>query len=278
MGCGVTARRACEIVSISTATPYRKRAEDKDAALRARLRCVSRPNMGYRMAHALVRAEFAPLNVKRVYRLWKEERLGRLKRYRKRRTGSPVPLSSNAPNQVWCVDFCFDWCLNGSKLKILSVKDEFTKELLALEVGTTFRSSRVGQVLSELFESRGAPTFVRSDNGSEFIARSLAVFLARSGCASHFIRPGSPWQNGHAESFISRLRAECLDVELFHNLTDAQVKLRLYRRYYNEERPHSALGYRSPAAARVLELGRATPSLSPRRSMPQSSPTREDSS
>jgi putative transposase len=278
MGRGVTARRACEIVAVSTAAPYRKRAEDKDAALRARLRCVWRPNMGYRMAHALLRGEFAPLNVKRVYRLWKEERLGRVKRYRKRRTGSPVPLSADRPNQVWCVDFCFDWCLNGSKLKILSVKDEFTKELLALEVGMTFRSTRVQQVLSELFASRGAPSFVRSDNGSEFIARSLAVFLSRSGSASHFIRPGSPWQNGHAESFVSRLRAECLDVELFHNLTDAQVKLRLYRRYYNEERPHSALGYRPPAAARVVELGRATPSLAPQRSMPQSSPSGEDSS
>ena len=88
---------------------------------------------------------------------------------------------------------------------------------------------------------------MRSDNGSEFIARSLAVFLLQSGTRSRFIRPGSPWQNGHAESFVSRLRAECLDVEVFHNLADADLKLTLYKRFYNESRPHSSLGYLPPA-------------------------------
>jgi putative transposase len=249
MGRGVTARRACWVVGISSAAPYRKPAPDRDAALKERLRSVWRPNMGYRMAHAIVKSEFAPVNVKRVHRVWKEERLGRMKRYRKKRTGSSVPVAAEAPNHVWCVDFCFDACLNGTKLKVLAVKDEFTRELLALEVHTSFRSWRVQCVLSELFELRGAPKFVRSDNGSEFISRSLAVFLSQSGTQSRFIKPGSPWQNGHAESFVSRLRAELLDVELFHNLTDAQVKLAIFRRFYNEQRPHSSLGYRTPSEA-----------------------------
>lgn len=235
--------------------------------------------MGYRMAHAIVRGEFAPLNVKRVHRLWKEEKLGRMKRYRKKRTGSGVPLSAESKNQVWCLDFVHDSCLNGTKLKVLAVKDEFTREILALEVGTSFKSLKVRQVLAGLFESRGAPSFVRSDNGPEFVSRSLAVFLSFQGSKSHFIKPGSPWQNGHAESFMSRLRAELLDVELFHNLADAQVKLSIYRRYYNEERPHSSLGYRSPAvAAQALELGRATPSLFPKLDMTQSFLTSEASS
>lgn len=245
----VTARRACWICGISSATPYRKEAPNRDAPLRERLKAVWRPNMGYRMAHALVRGEFAPLNVKRVHRLWKEERLGRMKRYRKKRTGSPLAEPASRPNEVWCVDFCFDWCLNGTKLKVLMVVDEFSRECLALEAATSMKSLRVQAALRSLFESRGAPKYLRSDNGSEFIARSLAVFLVQSGTESRFIRPGSPWQNGHAESFVSRLRAELLDVELFHNLADAQVKLALFRRFYNEKRPHSSLGYRTPAEA-----------------------------
>ncbi len=248
----VTARRACQITGVSTAALYRVPALDKDVALKERLRAVWRPNMGYRMAHALVRGEFAPVNVKRVHRVWKEERLGRMKRYRKRRTGNGVPLKAEAPNQVWCLDFCFDACLNGTKLKVLAIVDEFTRECLALETATSFKSLRVQKVLGSLFESRGAPKFLRSDNGSEFISRSLAVFLAQSGTESRFIRPGSPWQNGYVESFNSRLRAELLDVEVFHNLAEAQVKLAIFRRFYNEERPHSSLGYRTPAQAMSL--------------------------
>ena len=254
MAHGVTARRACRIVNLSTRALYEPDRPDKDEPLRDRLKAVWRPNMGYRMAHALVRPEFAPLNVKRVHRLWKEGKLGRLKRYRKKRTGSLVPLSATAPGEVWCLDFCFDACMNGTKLKILAVKDEFTKELLALEVAPSFKSLRVQEVLSQLFQTKAAPEYLRSDNGSEFISRSLAVFLCQSGTQSRFIKPGSPWQNGHAESFVSRLRAECLDVEAFLNLADAQVKLAIYKRYYNESRPHSSLGYQPPLAALAKNL------------------------
>ena len=245
---GVTARRACAITGILTASPYRAKAPNKDGTLVERLKAVWRPNMGYRMAHALVRNEFAPLNVKRVHRLWKEQKLGRIKRYRKKRTGSSVPVLAEGPNHVWCLDFCHDACLNGTRFKCLAIVDEFTRECLALEIGTSFKSLRVQKVLSELFERRQSPQFLRSDNGSEFIARSLAVFLFQSGTQSRFIKPGSPWQNGYAESFNSTLRRDCLDVEVFHNLADAQIKLAVYRRYYNEQRPHSSLGNRPPAA------------------------------
>ena len=245
---GVTARRACDIVGISRASPYRAKAPSRDEALVERLKAVWRPNMGYRMAHALLQGEFAPLNVKRVHRLWKEQKLGRMKRYRKKRTGSSVPVLAEAPNHVWCLDFCHDACLNGTRFKCLAIVDEYTRECLALEIGTSFKSLRVQKVLSELFERRSAPQFLRSDNGSEFIARSLAVFLFQSGTQSRFIKPGSPWQNGYAESFNSTLRRDCLDVEVFHNLADAQIKLAVYRRYYNEQRPHSSLGNRPPAA------------------------------
>jgi putative transposase len=254
---GLSNRHACEVAGISRRGFALEPAADRDADLRERLREIWRPNMGYRMAHALVKEEFAPLNVKRVHRLWKEEKLGRVKRYRKKRTGDPVPLSATAPGEVWCLDFCFDSCLNGTKLKILAVVDEFTRECLSLTVATSIRSINVERVLSDLFAKRGAPKYLRSDNGSEFISRSLAVFLSRSGTTSKFIRPGSPWQNGHAESFISRLRAECLDVEVFHNLADADLKLTVFRRFYNEARPHSSLGYLPPARyAHELQCGR----------------------
>lgn len=222
---------------IARGTLERQPAPDEDAALRERLREVWRPNMGYRMAHALVKPEFEPLNVKRVHRLWKEEKLGRMRRYRKKRTGSSVPLSAECPNQVWCVDLCFDWAENRSRLKVMAIQDEFTKELLALAVGTSLKSLHLQAVLARLFKERGAPRFLRSDNGPEFISRSLAMFLSRSGTESRFIAPGSPWQNGHAESLVSRLRAELLGVEVFFNLADAQMKLAVYRRYYNWSAP-----------------------------------------
>lgn len=186
------------------------------------------------------------MNPKRVYRLWKELRLGLKLRMKRRRTGMGLVCKAIAPGHVWCLDFCFDSCLNGTKLKILAVIDEFTRECLALEARTSMKSVSVRGVLSELFETRGAPKFLRSDNGPEFIANSLSVWLRLKGSHSWFIKPGSPWQNGHAESFMSRLRAECLNAEAFHNLAEAQVRLRLFQRYYNEQRGHSALGYMSP--------------------------------
>ncbi len=245
---GVTTRRACDFTGISTAALYRKpQSSAQDALLRERLREIWRPNMGYRMTHALLKQEFAPLNIKRVYRIWKEEKLGRVKRYRKKRTGDTVPFAASSPNEVWCLDFCFDACLNGTKLKILAVLDEYTRECLALTAGTSFRSLCVQSILSRLFSERGAPKYLRSDNGSEFISRSLAVFLSQVGSSSKFIKPGSPWQNGFAESFVSTLRRDLLDVEVFHNLSDATLHLSIYRRFYNEERPHSSLRYRTPA-------------------------------
>ena len=199
--------------------------------------------------------------------------LGRMKRYRKKRTGQAVRFSASHPNHVWCLDFVFDSCLNGTKLEILAVKDEFTKECLALEVGTSFRSLEARAALQACFAEHGNPEFLRSDNGSELISRTLAAFLSGADTRAHFIAPGSPWQNGHVESLNSRLRAELLDVERFHNLADARLRLGVYRRRYNQERPHSALGYATPeeALARFLGSTRATPSQSPETGVSSSS-------
>lgn len=220
---------------------------DRDGALKARIHQILRPGMGYRGAWAHLRQEFAPLNPKRVHRLWKELRLNVKPKTRKRRKGMPMPDSPNAPGEVWSLDFVHDTCLNGSRLKILAVIDEYTRECLALEAATSIKAPKVRQVLASLFKDRGEPKYLRSDNGPEFVANSLTVWLAISGTQSRFIKPGSPWQNGTIESFNGRLRAEFLNAELFYNLADAQLKLTLWRNFYNQERPHSSLGYVAPA-------------------------------
>jgi len=131
-----------------------------------------------------------------------------------------------------------------------------------LEVGTSIKSRSVQAALARLAAERGAPAYLRSDNGPEFVARSLALWLVKEGIESRFIEPGSPWQNGFAESFNSRLRAESLNAEAFLNLADAQMKSAVFRRFYNEERPHSSLGGRTPAqAAGAWESSRASRSL-----------------
>lgn len=260
MTLGVNARRACWFFGLSTSSLYQNPTSGKtqnDERLVTRLRAVCRPGQGYRMALERLRPawekEHGPLNHKRVFRLWKGAGLSLPKRRKKKRSGSPVPCNANGPNQVWCLDFCHDACLNGQKLKILAVKDEYTRVCLALVADVSMKSAFVQQILARLFLEHGVPALVRSDNGPEFIARPLAIWLALQESQWHFITPGSPWENGHAESFNSRLRAECLDAEVFLNLANAQVKLELYRHDYNQHRPHSALGYKTPNAF-VLSL------------------------
>lgn len=154
---------------------------------------------------------------------------------------------ANRPNGVWCLDFAEERTLSGAKLRILCVTDEFTRESLALEVSRSFRSERVCQVLESLFAARGQPGALRTDNGPEFIALALKGLCHRRGINGAYIEPGKPWQNGFAESFVSRLRDEFLDGEVFASVLEATVRLGLWRRYYNEERLHSGLGYRTPA-------------------------------
>ena len=136
--------------------------------------------------------------------------------------------------------------MNGAKLRILCVTDEFTRESLALDAGRSFKSERVCQILETLFAKRGKPAALRMDNGPEFIALALRGLCHRWGVSPAYIDPGKPWQNGFAESFVSRLRDEFLDGEALLSLLDAQVRLRIWRRYWNEERLHSSIGYATP--------------------------------
>jgi len=210
---------------------------------------------GYRRAHAMLRREGREINHKRVARIW---RLSGLKlphrRPRKRRNVERVNLAVNTatrPNEVWTYDFVHDWCASGQKLKLLTVVDEFTRESLCIETRTSIKSQMVIAVLNRLVKERGAPAYLRSDNGPEFVAKRVKQWLACAGIQTLYIKPGSPWQNAFGESFNGRLRDECLNVEWFNNLAEAKVVVERWRRYYNEERPHSSLEYKTPVEFRL---------------------------
>ncbi len=149
-------------------------------------------------------------------------------------------------DHVWCWDFIFDRTMSGSMLKWLSITDEFTRESLTLRVDRRIKAEDVIDTLAELFALRGVPRAIRSDNGPEFVAKSIRQWLARVGVETLYIEPGSPWQNGYAESFHSRFRDEFLGVELFESLLQAQAATTKYQADYNRYRPHSSLSYQTP--------------------------------
>ena len=202
------------------------------------------------------------MSVGRAYRLW---RAGELqvprKRPRKRMaTGRPRPQAPTGANQVWTYDFVFDRCANGQQLKCLTVTDEWTKEGLAIDVDGRIRSPRVIEVLSRLVSARGAPAFLRSDNGPEFVSQALLTWIVAQGIGTALIDPGKPWQNGATESFNGKFRDECLSLEWFRSRAEAKVVIETWRRHYNEVRPHSSLGYLTPNEFVARRARRSVPS------------------
>ena len=211
------------------------------------------PRYGYRRIAVLLRREGWKVNTKRVQRLRRQEGLQvKRRKTRKRRSGS----SENAcdrrraerANHVWSYDFVTDASEDGKRLKLLTIIDEFTRESLAIRVARSITADDVMEELAVLFAERGAPEYVRSDNGPEFVADAIQAFLRFRGAQTLYIAPGSPWENGYIESFNATLRDELLDRELFANLLEAEVITEQYRKKYNEFRPHGALGYETPAA------------------------------
>jgi putative transposase len=235
-----------------SALDYRGRKLVKDAPVLARMRALSAmyPRHGYRRIRIFLDRDGHAMSAGRAYRLW---RLARLqvprKRGRKRVASSrPRPQAPAAANQVWSYDFVFDRCANGQQLKCLTVTDEFTKEGLAIEVDARLRSTRVIEVLSRLVSERGAPVFLRSDNGPEFVSRALLGWITRAGIGTALIDPGKPWQNGVCESFNGKFRDACLSLEWFRSRAEAKVVIEVWRRHDNAVRPHSSLDYLTPAA------------------------------
>jgi len=250
----------CRVLGLARTTQRRVRARPPDeAALTAAIveRATRWGRYGYRRVTAVLRMEGWRVNVKRVHRIWRAEGLKVPARQRKRgrlwlSDGSCLRLRPCWPNHVWSYDFVEDRTAEGRKLRLLTVLDEFTRECLAIAVARRLRADDVMAVLAELFATRGVPGHVRSDNGSEFTANAVRAWLARVGAKTLYIEPGSPWENGYCESFNGKLRDELLAGEVFETLAEARVLIERWRRHYNEERPHSALGYRPPVPAAIL--------------------------
>lgn len=249
-------RRACRVIGQPRASQrYCAKGPDRDKALTARLSEIARahPRYGYRRVWALLRQSGGSANKKRVHRLWRQLGMQVPRKTRKRRrvgTGenSTVRLAPTHAGHVWSYDFLFDATDDGRAIKILPVLDEYTRECLALVVSRSMTSGHLIGVLDRLIVERGAPMFVRSDNGPEFIARRVKAHLVAVECQTRHIDPGSPWQNAYTESFNGKLRDELLSQEVFGSLAEARVLAERWRRHYNEVRPHSSLGYLSPAA------------------------------
>lgn len=249
-------RRACRVVGQHRSVQRRRRAPDAaEPRLVAEMRGHARrnPRFGYRRVAALLRKEGWAVNEKRVHRLWRREglRVPR-RRHKRRRLGCSangiVRRRPERPNHVWSYDFVFDRTEDGRRIKLLAVVDEFTRECLALEVSRRIAAADVVAVLSELSAIRGAPEFVRSDNGPEFVAEQVRRWLDQAGTGALFIEPGSPWENAYIESFNGRLRDELLDQEAFATLAEARHLGERWRLDYDHRRPHSSLGYATPAA------------------------------
>ena len=248
-GFKISQRRGCALLKIGWSS-YRYAAHPRDdRPLTERLREIARkyPRYGYRRAWALLVRAGELVNPKRVYRVWKQEGLQRPQRRRKPRPkrGGAVPLQAAYPNHVWTYDFMQD-SATGRKLRLLTLVDEFTRESLEIAAARSMPAQAVIEVLGRLFAERGIPVYLRSDNGPEFVAAVVKDWLKGCGVQTHYIDPGSPWQNAYGESFNDKFRDECLNLEWFHSLAEARVIIQRWRRYYNEERPHSSLGYQTP--------------------------------
>lgn len=251
VGYGASVRRSCALLQVSrSALRYESRMPARDAELGSSLEEIAGRNRGYghRFAWAFLRRRGERVNRKRVRRVWRALGLSvRKKKRRKIRTGQERVLAPTGPNQVWAYDFVHDACANGQKLKALTVIDEWTRECLAIEVASSLKATRVIEVLERLFETHGAPAVLRSDNGPEFIASALRIWILMNHSETATIEPGKPWQNGSVESFNGTFRSECLDREWFSNLREARILVEQWRWEYNTQRPHSSLGYRTPA-------------------------------
>ena len=248
-------RRACRVLDQPRTTQrYRASLDEEEQRLTHRLLELVRahPRFGYRRMTALLRREGWRINRKRVHRLWRSQGLRVPQKVRKKRRlghsgNSCVRLRPEHKDHVWTWDFLFDRTRNGRALKWFSLVDEYTRECLALEVHRRMTSREVIDVLADLLMVRGAPKHIRSDNGPEFIAVAIRRWLERTEVKSLYIEPGAPWENGYAESFHSRLRDELLNLEEFATVPEAQTLAAAWRADYNHRRPHSSLGYRTPA-------------------------------
>lgn len=242
-------RRACKLLELDRSSYRYEPMADRNAKLREELISLAKqkPRYGYRRLGVLLNRRGWKVNHKRLYRLYGEEHLAvrRLKRKRLTRPAAPVVQLSRT-NQEWAMDFVMDGLATGRAVRVLTVVDEYSRECLALEVDSCLSSRRVTRVLEWIMAQRGRPEALRCDNGPEFTSRHFLAWCEQQQIRLIHIQPGRPMQNGLVESFNGRLRDECLNANWFQTLADARQKIESWREEYNQERPHSSLGYLTP--------------------------------
>ena len=248
---GLSYRRACRLMRVARSTlGYASKKDRIDAPVRARMRefAAQYPRYGYRRIRIFLCRSGHQMSTDRAHRLWRAEGLQVPRKRPRRRVAAsrPRPLPASGPNQVWAYDFVFDACANGQQLKCLTVIDEWTRECLAIDVAGSIRSGRVIEVLSKLVSLRGAPKYLRSDNGPEFVSTAILRWVAKENFETVHSDPGKPWQNGADESFNGKFRDECLSMEWFRTRSEAVAVIESWRKHYNAVRPHSSLGYLTP--------------------------------
>lgn len=267
---GYSERRACGLLGLARSScRYEPRTRpEEEEILRERIKELAHHHQRYGCPRitAMLHREGWRVNKKRVHRIWKEEGLQLQRKPKRKRRGlsSEVINKAKYRDHVWSYDFAEDRTESGNKLRFLVVVDEYTRECLAIEVERSMGAREVIECLEWLFLVRGVPQYIRSDNGPEFVAKAVRDWLEKKGCKTIYIEPGSPWENAYVESFIGKFRDECLNMELFRNVREAQEIADAWREEYNECRPHSSLGNLTPKEfAEVHSAATALPSASP---------------
>ena len=259
---GMSERRACMVVGADrTSTRYRSCRTD-DGDLRSRLceLAQQRRRFGYRRLHILLRRDGITINRKKTQRLYREEGLTvRRRKGRRRAVGARAPAPVLAlPNQRWSLDFVHDQLVTGRRFRVLNIVDDVTRECIRAVVDTSISGKRVVRELADLIAERGRPKMIVSDNGTELTSNAVLAWSGDVGIEWHYIAPSKPTQNGFVESFNGRMRDELLNETLFFTIGQARSILARWVDDYNNERPHSSLGYATPAAfAAELEQQRA---------------------
>ncbi len=264
---GLSERRVCRVLGQHRSTQRKiPTTPDDEAALTADIIALALQygRYGYRRITALLREAGWKVNRKRVERIWRREGLKVPQKQPKKSRlwltdGSCIRLRPEYPNHVWSYDFVEDRTHDGRKFRMLNIIDEFTRECLAIRVNRKLKAVDVIDVLSDLFILRGVPGHIRSDNGSEFVAKAVREWITAVGAKTAYIEPDSPWENGYCESFNSKLRDELLKREIFYTLEEEQVMIESWRRHYNTVRPHSSLGYRPPAPEVLVSASKLAP-------------------
>jgi len=230
---------------------YRSHRRD-DTVVRQRIKeiATTRVHYGYQRVYVMLRREGFKDNHKRVRRIYREQGLSLRSKRPKRNKSAALrqpKQTVTAINQIWSMDFVADALFDGRKLRTLTVVDNYTRESLAIDVGQSLKGEDVVMTLSRIVTTRGLPATIKVDNGSEFISKVMDKWAYENGVEIDFSRPGRPTDNAKIESFNGRFRQECLNQHWFLSLEDARTKIEAWRTDYNESRPHSALGWQTPA-------------------------------